>query len=139
VERRLRNAESYWLATTRPDGRAHVMPVWGVWLDGSVWFGTGQQSVKGRNLAANPNAAIHLDSSEDVVVLDGEVKRITDVDTARPVFDAYAAKYGMSSQEAGFDDPGSETGGALYRFRPRLAQAWLEGMMAESQSRWELG
>ena len=31
---RLAKARTYWLATTRPDGRPHAMPVWGVWLAG---------------------------------------------------------------------------------------------------------
>ncbi|MEI6136703.1 MAG: pyridoxamine 5'-phosphate oxidase family protein [Chloroflexota bacterium] len=30
---RLRTAMNYWIATTRPDGRPHAAPVWGVWLD----------------------------------------------------------------------------------------------------------
>ncbi len=36
---RLDQAERYWLATTRPDGRPHVVPVDGVWLDGIWYFG----------------------------------------------------------------------------------------------------
>ena len=26
---------THWLATVRPDGRPHVMPVWTVWVDGA--------------------------------------------------------------------------------------------------------
>ena len=37
---RLRAAMVYWLATTRPDGRPHAMPVWGVLLGEVLWFGT---------------------------------------------------------------------------------------------------
>ena len=33
VEQKLIESKTYWLATTRPDGRPHVMPVWGVWMD----------------------------------------------------------------------------------------------------------
>ena len=47
---RLRAAMSYWIATTRPDGRPHAAPVWGVWLDDALWFGTMGQKV--RNLDA---------------------------------------------------------------------------------------
>ena len=32
AERRLTASHDYWCATVRPDGRPHVMPVWGVWL-----------------------------------------------------------------------------------------------------------
>ena len=33
AEERLRDSRNYWLATVRPDGRPHVMPVWAVWDD----------------------------------------------------------------------------------------------------------
>ncbi len=29
----LSKGRNYWVATTRPDGRPHVMPVWGIWMD----------------------------------------------------------------------------------------------------------
>ena len=38
AERRLAAAHDHWLATVHPDGRPHVMPVWGVWLGGRLWF-----------------------------------------------------------------------------------------------------
>ena len=36
AERRLTASHDFWCATVRPDGRPHVMPVWGVWLDGAA-------------------------------------------------------------------------------------------------------
>ena len=33
AERRLTASHDYWVATVRPDGRPHVMPVWGVWAE----------------------------------------------------------------------------------------------------------
>ena len=37
AERRLTVAHDYWCATVCPDGRPHVMPVWGVWLGGRMY------------------------------------------------------------------------------------------------------
>src|SRR5581483_5634383 len=37
---RLEKSKNYWVASTRPDGRPHVMPVWGAWIANSLWFGT---------------------------------------------------------------------------------------------------
>ncbi len=34
---RLMKAHNYWLATTRPDGRPHCMPVWGIWLEDGLF------------------------------------------------------------------------------------------------------
>src|SRR5712692_1387743 len=71
AEARLGAAHNYWLSTTRPDGRPHAMPVWGVWRDGVLYVGTDRGSRKARNLAANPACVVHLESGDDVVILEG--------------------------------------------------------------------
>src|SRR5579859_2049245 len=38
VVERLEGARYYWLATTRPDGRPHVTPLWGVWIDEALYL-----------------------------------------------------------------------------------------------------
>jgi hypothetical protein len=50
----LTDSRNYWVSTTRPDGRPHGSPVWGVWLDDGVWICIGRNSVKARNIARNP-------------------------------------------------------------------------------------
>ena len=67
AEERLKRARNYWIATTRPDGTPHAVPVWGVWVEGSLYFGTSRRSVKGRNLAHSPGLVVHLESADDVV------------------------------------------------------------------------
>src|ERR687885_452744 len=54
AEQRLVASRNYWLASGRPDGRPHVMPVWGVWHQRSLWFSSSRGSRKARNLAADP-------------------------------------------------------------------------------------
>ncbi len=68
---------NYWVCTTRADGRPHAMPVWGLWLDDAVLFSTDPESVKARNLAARPDVVVHLESGDDVVVVDGRAERLT--------------------------------------------------------------
>ncbi len=58
AEKRLERARNYWIATARPDGRPHVAPLWGVWVEGGLYFGTGRSSVKGRNLAHSPELVV---------------------------------------------------------------------------------
>jgi PPOX class probable F420-dependent enzyme len=49
------------LATVRPDGSPHVVPIWFV-LDGDhVVFTTGAGTVKGRNLRRDPRVAVCVD------------------------------------------------------------------------------
>jgi hypothetical protein len=136
VERRLRIAESYWLATTRPDGRPHTMPVHGLWHERAFWFGTDRDSVKGRNLAASPAAVVHLESAGDVVVVEGRAEAVPDAAGGGAVAPLLAAKYGVGEEELAL---GRADGGALYRLRPHVVHAWLEAAFAQTRSRWVLG
>ena len=42
VERRLTDAQLYWLVTVRADGRPHAVPLCGAWHDGAFAFCTGR-------------------------------------------------------------------------------------------------
>ena len=109
---RLEASRNYWIVTAAADGRPHAAPVWGLWLDDALLFGTSPDSRKGRNLARDPRVVIHLESGDEVVILEGEVDRARVDDRTA---DAYEAKYGYRL-------PGEE----LLRLRPRIAFAWLE-------------
>jgi hypothetical protein len=69
AEQQLVAARTYWIATTGPDGRPHCRPVWGVWLADGFWFSTG--SLARHNLAANPQITVHLESGDEVVIVEG--------------------------------------------------------------------
>src|SRR5512133_2752112 len=49
----LGEAEIYWVTTVRPDGRPHVTPLVAVWLDDALYFCTGDDERKARNLREN--------------------------------------------------------------------------------------
>jgi PPOX class probable F420-dependent enzyme len=64
------------LATASPTGEPHVAPVWFVVDGDDLVFTTAEQTVKGRNLRANPRAALAVDVSEhpyDFAVVRGSV------------------------------------------------------------------
>jgi len=90
---RLTHAHDYWVATTRPDGRPHVMPVWAVWVHDSLWFSSGRTSRKARNLASNPAVSITTDDASEPVVVDGTVRFVTDLDAIAEFAAASDAKY----------------------------------------------
>jgi hypothetical protein len=79
------------VSTVRPDGRAHAMPIWGVWLDGLYCMSTAITSVKSENLRANPSCVITSTDGDDSVVLEGraEIAPLPDGFT-----EAYKKKYG---------------------------------------------
>src|SRR5262250_729454 len=73
---RLEGSRNYWICTTRPDGRPHSIPVWGFFLEGALYFGTARSTRKARNLAHNPAISVHLESGDDVVILEGIAQEV---------------------------------------------------------------
>lgn len=73
------------LATVGADGNPDVVPVWPAWQDDTLWIFTHTPTVKVRNLASNPNVALHwqVDESGDGVELWGTATVDTDLDTKR--------------------------------------------------------
>src|SRR5437867_9975248 len=90
---RLTNAHTYWVTSMRADGRPHVMPVWGVWLDDAFCFSTGNQSRKARNLASNPRCAVACEVEEDQIIVEGVAELTNDSDLMQRFADAYSPKY----------------------------------------------
>jgi len=93
----LRDAEIYWVTTVRPDGRPHVTPLVAVWLDGALWFCTGQDERKALNLGGNASCVMTTGcnafrSGTDVVV-EGTANQIADEPMLQRVADAILAKY----------------------------------------------
>jgi general stress protein 26 len=98
TERALRDAELYWITTVRHDGRPHVTPLIGVWLDGAMHFTTGLGEQKARNLEHNANVALTTGANAwaaglDVVV-EGAATRVTDGDALGRLAAAIEEKYG---------------------------------------------
>ncbi len=61
AEARLAAAETYWVATTRPDGRPHLMPLWAAWHAGRLWFEGGAATRRARNLELEPALAVAIE------------------------------------------------------------------------------
>ena len=71
-------AGRYWIATTRPDGRPHVMAVGIVWDDSSFYLVTGAGTQKGKNLAHDPRCVVSVAAPGLDIVAEGEAKVIRD-------------------------------------------------------------
>jgi PPOX class probable F420-dependent enzyme len=98
VDDALAGAELYWLATVRKDGRPHVTPVVGVWLDDAFVFCTGSTEQKFRNLEHDPAVAVTTGTNTwkdglDVVI-EGVAQRVTGRDALKTLADAFREKYG---------------------------------------------
>lgn len=116
---RLAEARNYWLATTRPDGRPHVTPLWGVWADNAFFCQGAPSSRWILNLNANPAAALHLESGKDVVIVNGMAAHVyTDEALAAHIAELWREKYGGMEPEA------SRNG--VVQLVPRSVLAWGE-------------
>lgn len=103
---RMAEAWPHWLATVRPDGRPHVVPVWAVWLDGVLYFATGQGTRKGANLAHEPRCVVSYSGGGLDVMVEGEAARLTDDAKLQRVAALYAARgWPVTVREGAFDAP----------------------------------
>src|SRR5258708_21455274 len=86
------SAKSFWLATVRPDGRPHVAGVGGLWVDGKLYFTSGPQTRKSRNLAQNPACVLSVSLPNLDLVIEGTAARVTDAATLQHLAQRYAAQ-----------------------------------------------
>ena len=125
VTERLEKARNYWVATADSSGRPHAVPVWGLWVDDVLCFGGGPQTRWMRNLAVNPWVAVHLESGDDVVILEGNVEEMNDPDhpLVKRCADVSVAKYGMGG------------GIPFLMLRPQVVFAWSN--LLSDATRWQ--
>ncbi|HZU07570.1 MAG TPA: pyridoxamine 5'-phosphate oxidase family protein [Chloroflexota bacterium] len=126
------HARNYWVGTVHPAGRPHARPVWGLWLDNAFYFSTDPASRTGRNLAAHPALVVHLESGDDVVILEGTAEAVTDTALLTRVADAYEAEYA-------FRPDLTTPRYGVYRLRPRGVFAWREAAFSSTATRWVYG
>ena len=130
AEERLENPErprTYWLATVRGDGRPHVRPIIGMWLEGAFYFVSGERTAKGRNLSREPRCSVVTGTttlpSLDLIV-DGVAAMVTDEATLRSVTEAFRSKmeWPLEVRDGRVHGPNAPTAGpppyALWQVRP---------------------
>ncbi len=127
---RLEASHDYWVATTWPDGRPHVTPVWGLWLDDALWFSCGPTSAKARNLARDPRCSIATDKPAEPVVLDTVVERRPARDDAARFAELSTAKYHIEYTVDFF------AANALFAAHPQSAFGLEEADFTGSPTKW---
>ena len=133
AEERLARSRAYWLATTRTDGRPHVMPVWCLWDDGALWFSSSVGSRKIRNLRADPRCAVTTDEAMQPVVVEGRATFVTEPARLRRVVELENAKYG-TELDVGFLDPAVN---ATVRIDPVVVIGLDDDAFNDTPTRWQ--
>ena len=125
---RLRRAHTYWIVTVRPDHRPHAVPIWGVWIDDRFVFGTDTNSVKVRNLKADPRCEICLEEDGEAVTLEGEASQLEGAGAIRKMARAYKTKYDWSI---------GSNAEVFYQIVPRRVIAYVENSSLDRTTRWD--
>jgi pyridoxine/pyridoxamine 5'-phosphate oxidase len=126
VEERMTAARNYWISSTRPDGKPHPAPVWGLWHEGAFVFGTEAKSQKAENLTASPLVAVHLESGDEVVILEGVIEKVEEGDFLNSADEAFLKKY----------EVGLVGAASVFILRIEKAMAWLESDFPNTATRW---
>jgi nitroimidazol reductase NimA-like FMN-containing flavoprotein (pyridoxamine 5'-phosphate oxidase superfamily) len=118
---RLERAEIYWLATADANRAPHLNPIWGSWVDGR-WYVEGGPTRWQRNLRANPQMAIHVESADgEVVIVEGSAVEL--VAPAAELADRVLAGY--AKYRPGYQAEASNWAqGGLWELHPVKAFAW---------------
>jgi nitroimidazol reductase NimA-like FMN-containing flavoprotein (pyridoxamine 5'-phosphate oxidase superfamily) len=143
--RHIDEAQVFWLSTVRPDGRPHVTPLLAVWRDDAMYFCTGPDERKARNLKQNPHCILTtgqngLDGLD--IVIEGDAVEVSDAAELGQVADSYESKYGprLTSPEGtwfGLSDTIRRGEALLYRVTPTIILGFGKGEQF-SQTRWRL-
>jgi hypothetical protein len=139
----LASAEVYWLSTVRPDGRPHVTPLLAIWLDGALYFCTGPDERKAKNLSANRHCVLTTGQNTlnglDLAI-EGTAESVGDPAELGLVASTYESKYGLhfvapEGTWAGLGDAIRRAEILVYRVAPQIGFGFgREGQF--SQTRW---
>jgi len=161
----LQGAMTYWPATTGPDGRPHVAPVLGIWLDGAIHACAihacaihacaihacaihacaihacaRRATRKARDLARKPVASFgcnRLSGGLDLIVTKADAVQVDENTTLQSIADCYEANYGSKGRYTVFDGAFSGAGGEalVYKVAPSMVFGFRKGA-SSSQTRW---
>lgn len=129
----LEESHNYWIATTRPGGRPHLMLIWGIWWQDAFWFSTGPRTRKAKNIFVDPHCVIGTEKADEAVILEGIAEEIKDRSIWKQLAQIYNSKYGGDVEPMLI-----ASGGSVFRLRPQVAFAQDEHAenFAESVTRW---
>jgi hypothetical protein len=123
VVAQLTESKHYWLCTVRADGRPHAVPRWGVFLENQFWYDGSPETQHAKNLLTNPHVALHLESGEKAIILEG-----TSTPAGKPTLafaQQLAQAIGTKYAALGYTpEPTQWDEGGLFVFTPRQCIAW---------------
>ena len=110
------------------------MVIWALWMDGVLYFSTGKETVKARNLAKNPRCTMCAEKADEAVILEGTVETERDVERIREFIRRYEKKYDwelgeMAEGLLSLKDP-------VFKLRPAVGFGLWEKKFAPTATKW---
>ena len=134
VATQLTEARHYWLCSVRPNGRPHVVPRWGVFLDNKFYYDGSPETRHARNITENPCVTLNLENGEQAIILEGVSQPAgkPDPEFAKRLAEAIGKKYA----ERGYSPaPDQWDEGGLFVFTPHQCIAWT--VFTENPTKFE--
>ncbi len=131
VDERLEKSRNYWITSVKSAGEPHAAPVWGVYINHLLYFGSNKGAQKTKNLLREPRISLHLESGDEVVILEGKAEVIRDRKDMEPVATAFKEKYPPFNPEPHFDDST-----VLFVVIPNKVFAWTEKNFVQDATCW---
>jgi len=124
------------LATATPRGRPHVVPLWFVWVNGTVFMNSTLGNVTIRNLRRSPEATGSIDDGDVYeelrgVMVHGEVEWADDEPELETVKRAWSMKY-MGGNPVPYDRWKNRI---WFRLVPRKITSWDFRKISEAKAR----
>ncbi len=104
VDQRLREDIVLWLASVRPDGRPHLVPVWFLWDGATVLIFSQPNNQKVRNIRHESRVLLALDNTddgEDVITIEGTADLLDEPEITAEL-PAYTTKYAQELRDLGY-------------------------------------
>ena len=143
VEQRLSNGGWFWLATVRPDGGPHVMPLFAAWAGASFFIASKDRARKSRNLEGESRCVISTDTGDLHVIVEGVARHVRDEAGLQRAVKAFQAVYGWPTRIQGSHldaDYGAPTSGGppyeVYEVTPVKAFALPTDGESTTPTRW---
>lgn len=124
---RLTASRNYWVGTTSDDGHPHSMPVWATWHDNRLYFSTGEQSRKARNLRRDSRCTVTTERADEAVIVEGTAEIESDTEVLAEFVSQYKAKYDWEMEPVG-----------IWRVTPTKAFGFIEAgdQFSQTATRW---
>ncbi|KOG35235.1 pyridoxamine 5'-phosphate oxidase family protein [Streptomyces resistomycificus] len=114
---RLERESDVWVASADAGGLPCLVALWFVWDGEAVWVSTRLTNPTGRNLRDGGRARLAFGDTQDVVLLDGDVRTFEGRAVPHAAVEAFVAR-------TGWDPRADSASYAFFRIRPHTVQAY---------------